>query len=607
MKKLTRIVAVLVLTGVIGVAVLVPGSRGSSPTVAQETPPPPHAMMLESEKLCVPLLIAFAGVAATTAAIPCVGFYTPQQMLTIGASFSMRDGRDTPIIVPGVADDPGTPEQENRADLPCESDFNSDGVFCGPGDDGVDDVVEVKALLDLRDDNELCPGFTVQSPFCTGEDDSYELKPSDFATMDLDANQAHELDATMAVVVFNDGNDHPARFRVDSDAGVLNTPPPGAVSTGRDITCGSQNIPGLSYFDEDCDDDGLVGDGAKVVKLTPGLTTPERGAYQLRITEPDRETYLDYTIVGEADEITFTPLKPVSTSGTTEDECTFDLSVAGVVEALGNPKIGIVLVHAVDNDDTQIASTLLEWAIEPEELAFPFLPQTPTVDLGSFGKGFPQAVCGDEGTGIATATVSFSTLSIDPNKPLPPCTTNPPPCSNDPEQSSIDFTILGPPDAMTVVATPATVACDGTQSASLAVTVVDENGDNVANGHEVEFSIQVLGTANPIVATTTDGVATSTITPLAAVGTGAPVVITVGDVQTSFLVQCAAGSPQQPGTTPPPPGTGTGQPGSGITGPDTGSGGQAAGRGELNAWPVVALFVAAMGLAGARFGLKRVR
>jgi hypothetical protein len=593
----------MALGGAIGAAMLAPGGGNSPPTDAQETPPPPHAIMLESEKLCVPLLIAFAGQSATTAAVPCVGFFTSDQLLAVGSAFSQRDGRDTPVLDPDIPDDPGSPEQENRLDQVCLGDQNDDGVVCGVGDDGVDDVNELKGLLDLRDDNDICTGF----PICAGNDNQYELRYSEFSTMDLDANQVHEVDATMTIMVFNDGNDHPVRFRIPDDAGGLEHNDLGVGNFFEDIACGSALVPGVSFFDEDCDDDGLPGDGVKVIKLKPGATTPERGNYQVRITEPDRETYLDYQVVGEADDITFTPLKPVTTSGTDPDDCTFDLSVSGVVGALAKPNLGIVLVHAIDNDDVQIANTLLEWAIEPEELAFPFLPQTPTVDLGSFGKGFPQAVCGDEGTGIATATVSFSTLSIDPAKPLPPCTTNPAPCEDDPEQSTIDFTVLGPPAAMSVVATPATVACDGTASASLAVTVTDENGDNVANGHEVEFSIQVLGTANPVVTTTTDGVATSTITPLAAIGTGAPVVITSGDVQTSFLVQCAAGSPQQPGTTPPPPGTGTGQPGSGITGPDTGNGGFAGGRGELNAWPVVALFVAAMGLAGARFGLKRVR
>jgi hypothetical protein len=597
MKNLTRITALLVLAGIVGVAVLIPGSAGSTPTEAQETPPPPHAIMVESEKLCVPLLIAFAGFDPAAAALSCVGLDTEDHLLTVAAVFSQRDGRDTPIFDPALTDDPDTVEQENRFDTACTSDFNGDGELCGPGDIGVDDTNELKGLIDLRDDDEL--------------DGQYTLRASDFAPMDLDANQLHELDGTMTIIVFNDGNDHPVRFRVPDDAGVLRNLD--LAGTFTDIACGSALVPGVSFFDEDCDDDNVPGDGVKVVELVPGTPPPERGAYQFRITEPDRETYLDYAVVGEPDDLSFTPLKTVATSGTDEDDCSFDLSVAGVVEALGNPGLAIVLVHALDSDGTQVANTLLDWRIEPEELAFPFLPQTPTVDLGSFGKGFPQAICGDEGTGVADAVVSYSaTLSIDPNKPPPDCrlTTPPnrPPCTNDPEEETIEITIVGPPAAVqSVVATPATVACDGTQSTELVVTVVDENGDLVANGHEVQFSIQVLGTASPITTSTTDGVAKSTITPLAARGTGAPVVISVGDVESSFLVQCAAGSPQQPGTTPPPPGTGTGQPGSGITGPDTGSGGQAAGRGELNAWPVVMLFVAAMGLAGARFGLRRVR
>jgi hypothetical protein len=204
-------------------------------------------------------------------------------------------------------------------------------------------------------------------------------------------------------------------------------------------------------------------------------------------------------------------------------------------------------------------------------------------------------------------TVRFSeTLSIDPGKPLPGCDVAPSPCTSDPELETFEVTVLGVPDSLSVVSTPAMVACDGTQTAELAVTVKDLNGDLVANGTQVEFDIQVLGTANPILATTTDGIAKSTISPLAALGTGAPVIITTGEVQQAFLVQCAAGSPPQPGTTPGVPPTGTGRPGGAISGPDTGSGGMADGRGALSAWPAVALFVAAMGLAGARYGLRRV-
>ena len=80
-------------------------------------------------------------------------------------------------------------------------------------------------------------------------------------------------------------------------------------------------------------------------------------------------------------------------------------------------------------------------------------------------------------------------------------------------------------------------------------------------------------------------------------------------IQSSVLIQCGAGSPPPPGTVPGAPapggGAGAGAPTGQIRGPDTGSAGDLDGRGALSVWPAVALFVAAMGLAGARFAVKR--
>jgi hypothetical protein len=603
MNKLTRVLAVLVLVAALGSALMLQGGR-SSRSQAQEEAPPPHAIMIE-EKLCIVLLVALSNVNSTTAALRCVDLYDPTSLAAIAGFLTQSNGSDTPVFDPDLVDDPGTEEREDRVDIPCTVNTDGDDELCDPGDIGVDDENEVLALLDLRDDGEL--------------NEEFELLPSDFAGVDLDANQLHEVDGTLDILVFNDGDDHPVRFR--PEAGFIQEPVGG--QEVDDIACGSADILGASWFDEDCDDDDVIGDGVKLARMVPSSPAPDRGDYQLRITETDRETFLDYSVVGEGDDFAFTPLKTKAQNGTDEEDCTFELSVAGVVASLSNPHIAIVLLHVLDSDGTQIANTLLDWAIDPDGLAFPFLPQTPTVDTGSTGKGFPQAICGDEGTGIAEANVIFShTASIDPAKPLPDCEiladwyddtdtdlpAVPDPCDESGESGTIEITIVGPPASITsVVSEPAEIPCDGTSSTTLTVTVVDENGDLVANGTDVEFSLQVLGTANPISVKTSDGVAKSTITPLAAIGTGAPVIITAGedDAQTSVLVKCAAGSPQQPaqpGATP-----GAGQPGTGITGPDTGSGGLSGGRGELSYWPAIALFVAAMGLVGARFGLRRIR
>jgi hypothetical protein len=187
-----------------------------------------------------------------------------------------------------------------------------------------------------------------------------------------------------------------------------------------------------------------------------------------------------------------------------------------------------------------------------------------------------------------------------------------------PAQTIFEITVVGPPDNMTLAVAPAVVACDGAASAEVSATVSDAEGNPVANGTRVRFDVQVLGLANPITATTTDGVAKSTITPLAASDTGVPVVVSSGisrdggifstTTTGSALVACGPGGAPAPGA--PAPGGGAAPGGGPPTGtvrpPDTGSGGDLDGRGALNVWMAVGLFAGAMALVGARLALRRI-
>ena len=82
--------------------------------------------------------------------------------------------------------------------------------------------------------------------------------------------------------------------------------------------------------------------------------------------------------------------------------------------------------------------------------------------------------------------------------------------------------------------------------------VTDSDGNNVADGVPVNFSVVALGTANPINTETKDGVATSVITPLSNSSAGVTVIVTAGDsgiatpVQTSIRVDCALPLATQP-------------------------------------------------------------
>jgi hypothetical protein len=158
---------------------------------------------------------------------------------------------------------------------------------------------------------------------------------------------------------------------------------------------------------------------------------------------------------------------------------------------------------------------------------------------------------------------------------------------------------------------PATLTCDGVASAEVSATVKDSDGNLLANGQEVSWSIQVLGTANPLKSTTTDGIAKTTVIPLSGSNRGAPVIATAGEIQASILVNCgpSAGLP----TPAPSGGGGGGTPGGGagggsIGGPDTGSGGYLnTGSGSLPMWPAlpVLIILGAMIFARARASDRR--
>jgi hypothetical protein len=181
------------------------------------------------------------------------------------------------------------------------------------------------------------------------------------------------------------------------------------------------------------------------------------------------------------------------------------------------------------------------------------------------------------------------------------------------ERTTLQWTVIGRPAQFVAFADPPTIDCNGVNTTTVNYYMFDRSANASVGGHEVSFDVQVLGTANPINGTTNpDGLATSIITPLAQEGTtGVPVNITSELGQTTVLVNCqvgaGAGVPGSGGPPPTPTGGAGGsgqQPGGSISGPDTGTGGLD-GRGALPVWPAVALFVAAMGLVGARFGLKR--
>ncbi len=261
-----------------------------------------------------------------------------------------------------------------------------------------------------------------------------------------------------------------------------------------------------------------------------------------------------------------------------------------------------------------------------------------SLDLGSFGFAAPNIVCGTVSPGTAhfegCITTTITGLNLDPNA-FADC-------------GKVEIEVIGKPANVSFAVEPAMIGCNGVASSTVTATLTDSAGKPVMDGNQVGFSVQVLGTVSPLVAKTVGGVAASTITPLASGVSGVPVIATIGSktltkhrietvdngidddadgivddrgdlnnpaeyedfvvpnpdyIEGSTLVKCSTGGPAPTGGSA--PAAGGGAPAGTIAGPDTGSGGELGGRGALSAWPAAALFVAAMGLVGARYAVRR--
>lgn len=164
-----------------------------------------------------------------------------------------------------------------------------------------------------------------------------------------------------------------------------------------------------------------------------------------------------------------------------------------------------------------------------------------------------------------------------------------------------DITITGVPASIALTASPATIACDGSATSTVTAKVTDSAGNNVVDNTNVNFSVVALGTANPINVKSTDGEASSTITPLSGSTAGVTVIVTSGDAQASIRVDCSLPVP----TVAPPVASPT--PGTGIVGPDTGTGGYLGQDSSAGfpMWTLVALALGSLVLVGGGMVTRR--
>lgn len=466
--------------------------------------------------------------------------------------------------------------------------------------------------------------------------------PDTFDALDLDANQI--IPGASYLIIAYVADDAPVRFTTEK--GVFTVPSQPSVTDYR-CAADSPQTQGLN-LDPDCDgDSSTVGDGVVVARLLTSPADGDEGTFTVQAIQEGIAFPIEMTLVGAPERIEVTPLFGKNTIQTYPNEaicteldvddcppetrasCNFAATADAVLGAVSTAEKTILVAKAFDDNDQELTGVLLDWSLAagfpnsppfvPEADAATWsinknrfgtggvsLPQTPTLDTGPLGLAFPQFVCGGTDTGTIDMVVSFSSVltpSADPD-----------------EHVEVSVNVISGPTNIALTAEPAELDCNGVNTSKVSATVTNADGENVADGVDVNFEVYALGTTNPRLANTTAGVASTTVTALAgandltADGQPRGVIVNVqliGDdnniLPAQILVRCTGGPPP-PGTgNPPPPGGGAGSGGGPPTGtirpPDTGSGGQAAGAPLLGIAGMVLAGVAA--LVGTRFVAAR--
>ena len=317
--------------------------------------------------------------------------------------------------------------------------------------------------------------------------------------------------------------------------------------------------------DQDCNNDGVKGDKI-AVELLIGNDVASRGDSELVVTQGSADVVADYTVVGEPDEIALA-LYPDGNvqEGVSKTDCADDphltpLDSSVFTDGADEPEKNGLLATVTDDDGTELAGIYVGYSSDDEDVANLNLEKSLTWALES-GTLAANLFCGDElGTAEITAdaleAVDVSVGSFDSVA-----------------DDSVDVTVIGAPDAMTLSASPAVITCDGVTSSTVSAALVDSEGNKVVDGTNVRFDVVALGISDPITAKTAGGTgaAESKITPLSLASAGVVVMVTTvatdpdDELEGTIRIDCApavappVAPPVSPtGPTVVPPGTGDG-------------------------------------------------
>jgi hypothetical protein len=431
--------------------------------------------------------------------------------------------------------------------------------------------------------------------------------------MDSDAGQLHQADGQFWVISFV-SNDEPLALYADKGVFLGND----GLPVSSSIRCGPAPVPSADFdvTDEDCDDDGVKGDGVVAVRLK--ANNASRGDANLRLRQGRLEMDAKYTIVGEPYRIEFTAAKKVIQTGA--QVCNLFKNTSQYVAALGAPERSPVTAIVKDSDGKALTGALVVFEIITEESPRPEVARlaqarspsgqialTPTLS-SALGVASPDVVCGDKEPGTVTIRASISkavpaVLPGDTSAVLDPAARE--------RDAELEMKVQGPPTEMTLSAAPSSLVCDGTATSAVSATLKDAEGNPAINGNTVRFDVRALGTIAPIEAASADGASTTTVTPLTDVAKGVTVnatlllpalveddegltagdiaacaatiqyfpcpkmteVLKPNDLEKAFLVECSSGAPQ-----PAPGGAPGGSTAPSISPPSTGDGGYLTGE-----------------------------
>ncbi len=222
--------------------------------------------------------------------------------------------------------------------------------------------------------------------------------------------------------------DEPVEFRTTDGKFVHVNDAPGPFTiTDNVYLCNSQ----YTTFD-DCNSDGLSLKHLVVVPLGGYGATP--GKARITVSQGAKNASLDFTVVGEPSGITIDAYRTTIGNGVTDiqnsygdplpdgkltgpDECPLPTTEGAILAALAKTDRTVLIARVTDAQALNVTQAWVQWGGTGQSWGNPptigavghlSVPITPTYDLGSFGVGAPQLLCGTTGTGIVPVTAQLT-------------------------------------------------------------------------------------------------------------------------------------------------------------------------------------------------------